>query len=192
MEQDDIKLIWRELNEKINSSEIASKKTLSYILENKRKSVYQRLVSADLAASIGFLVFAFTLGYTLFMENSAYPLLAIEAIIILLTASIFNYFCYRKLSKLNLDGDLISLCRRVTSYKQLVVWTYFVIYAMVLIFSISFLLIFPQTRLVKILLSLIFPVCVVIDCLIYRWSSSQIHTLTDTSKELKELNQWKE
>jgi hypothetical protein len=188
MEPDEMKLAWKELNEKITASTLANKETLSYILKTRRRAAWQRLVRADKSTSI-FLVL-FTIGmiyYNIFVNHGA-ALVRIQAVILLLVASALNIVSYLKLTKMKLDESVPILYKQVSSYKKLTVWSYLICYVLVLIFVVSLLLVYPLPHLAKVLMFLIIPAGIAIDCFIFHWSSNHIHTLVDTTKELKELN----
>ena len=190
MEQDTIKLVWKEMNERINSSEIASKKTLEYILKNQRRTSLQKLLVADKASFLFFLVFTLILSFLLLREDNGYWFLNIQAILLLLIATFINFLSFRKLSQINFDEPVPVLYKQVSDYKRIVAWGYIIPYILVAIFIISFNISFPMPRCVRILTTLLLPLCIVIDYLIYQWSFRQIHKLTDTTKELKELDEW--
>ena len=42
METDNMKLAWKELNDRINMNALANKKTLSYILNSQHKTAWQK------------------------------------------------------------------------------------------------------------------------------------------------------
>lgn len=190
METDNIKLAWKELNERINANELANKKTLAYILNDKRRTAWQRLILADKSATLGFFFFAIVLSYLLFRENNGFLLIKVQVVSLLFVVTILNYISFLKLSQMNFNGSVLVLCKQVSFYKKLTVWSYIISYIGVIVFGISFLLCYPQPQLVLKLVFLIVPICIIIDYFIFHWSSNLIHTLVDTTKELKELEQW--
>jgi hypothetical protein len=184
-----MKLVWKELNEKITASTLANNETLAYILKTRRRTAWQRLVRANKSTSI--FLFLFTIGmiyYSIF-ESQGAALVRIQVVILLLVASALNIVSYLKLTKMKLDESVPTLYKQVSSYKKLTVWSYLICYALVFIFVVSLLLVYPLSHLFKVLMFLIIPVCIAIDCFIFHWSSNHIHTLVDTTKELKELNE---
>ncbi|MDL2305085.1 hypothetical protein LJC72_07070 [Bacteroides sp. OttesenSCG-928-D19] len=188
MEQDEMKLAWKELNEKIMASTFANKETLAYILKTRRMTAWQRLVRAEKSVSI--FLFLFAIGmiyYSVFVHNGAL-LVKIQVVILLLVASGLNIISYLKLTKMKLDESVPILYKQVSSYKRLTVWSYLICYVLVFILIVSSLLVYPLPHFSKVLLFLIIPVGIAIDCFIFNWSSNHIHTLVDTTKELKELN----
>ncbi|MDH6533749.1 hypothetical protein D0T51_01955 [Parabacteroides sp. 52] len=188
MEQDEMKLAWKELNEKITASTFANKETLAYILKTRRMTAWQRLVRADKSASI--FLFLFAIGmiyYSVFVNNGALWV-RVQVVILLLVASGLNIISYLKLTKMKLDESVPVLYKQVSSYKKLTVWSYLICYVLVFILVVSLLLVYPLPHFSKVLIFLIIPVGVAIDCFIFHWSSNHIHTLVDTTKELKELN----
>ena len=188
MEQDEMKLAWKELNEKITASIFANKETLAYILKTRRMTAWQRLVRADKSASIFLFLFAIGMVYYSVCVNNGALLVRIQAVILLLVASGLNIVSYLKLTKMKLDESVPILYKQVSSYKRLTVWSYLICYVLVIIFVASLLLVYPLPHFSKVLIFLIIPVGVAIDCFIFHWSSNHIHTLVDTTKELKELN----
>jgi len=189
MESNEMKLVWKELNEKITASTLANNETLAYILKTRRRTAWQRLVRANKSTSI--FLFLFTIGmiyYSIF-ESQGAALVRIQVVILLLVASALNIVSYLKLTKMKLDESVPTLYKQVSSYKKLTVWSYLICYALVFIFVVSLLLVYPLSHLFKVLMFLIIPVCIAIDCFIFHWSSNHIHTLVDTTKELKELNE---
>ena len=188
MEQDEMKLVWKELNEKITASTLANKETLAYILKTRRRTAWQRLVRADKASSTFLFLFAIgVIYYSIFINHGA-ALIRIQAVAILLVATTLNIISYLKLTKMKLDESVPMLYKQVSSYKKLTVWSYLICYVLVFVFVVSLLLVYPLPHFAKVLMFLIIPVCVAIDCFIFHWSSNHIHTLVDTTKELKELN----
>lgn len=188
MEQDEMKLAWKELNEKILASTLANKETLAYILKSRRRSAWQKLVATDKSASI--FLFLFAIGmiyYSVFVNNGAL-LVSIQTIIIVLVANTLNIISYLKLSKMKLDESVSVLYKQVSSYKKLTVWSYLICYVLVFIFVVSLLFTYPLSHFVKVSMLLLIPVGIATDCFIFHWSSNQIRTLIDTTKELKELN----
>jgi hypothetical protein len=189
MESNEMKLVWKELNEKITASTLANNETLAYILKTRRRTAWQRLVRANKSTSI--FLFLFTIGmiyYSIF-ESQGAALVRIQVVILLLVASALNIVSFLKLTKMKLDESVPTLYKQVSSYKKLTVWSYLICYALVFIFVVSLLLVYPLSHLFKVLMFLIIPVCIAIDCFIFHWSSNHIHTLVDTTKELKELNE---
>lgn len=183
-----MKLAWKELNEKIMASTFANKETLAYILKTRRMTAWQRLVRAEKSVSI--FLFLFAIGmiyYSVFVHNGAL-LVKIQVVILLLVASGLNIISYLKLTKMKLDESVPILYKQVSSYKRLTVWSYLICYVLVFILIVSSLLVYPLPHFSKVLLFLIIPVGIAIDCFIFNWSSNHIHTLVDTTKELKELN----
>lgn len=187
MEQDEIKLAWKELNEKISANSLANKKTLEYILENQRKTAWQKLVSADKAASLFFLLITITISYLLLRENNGFILIKAQVIFLLVISTIANIASYSILTKMNLSGATLLLFKQVSSYKRLLVWTYLICYILVFVFIISFSYYYPLPYPVKILGYIALPVCIAIDCFLYHWSSNHIRTLINTTKELNHL-----
>lgn len=183
-----MKLAWKELNEKITASIFANKETLAYILKTRRMTAWQRLVRADKSASIFLFLFAIGMVYYSVCVNNGALLVRIQAVILLLVASGLNIVSYLKLTKMKLDESVPILYKQVSSYKRLTVWSYLICYVLVIIFVASLLLVYPLPHFSKVLIFLIIPVGVAIDCFIFHWSSNHIHTLVDTTKELKELN----
>ncbi|MDR2039506.1 MAG: hypothetical protein LBQ60_16405 [Bacteroidales bacterium] len=188
MEQDEMKLAWKELNEKMSASTLANKETLAYILKSRRRTTWQRLVAADKSTSIFLLLFAVgMIYYSVFVIHGA-PLISIQVVILLLVASTLNIISYLKLTKMKLDESVPILYRQVSSYKKLTVWSYLICYVLVFILVVSLLFAYPLSHFAKVLMLLLIPVGIAIDCFIFHWSSNHIHTLVDTTKELKELN----
>lgn len=188
MEPEEMKLAWKELNERITASTLASKETLAYILKTRRRTAWQRLARADKSTSIFISLFAIGMIYYLIFLNQGSVLLRIQAVIVLLIASALNIVSYLKLIKIKLDESVPILYKQVSSYRRLTIGSYLICYALVFIFVVSLLLVYPLPHLAKILLFLIIPVGIAIDCFIFHWSSNHIHTLIDTTNELKELN----
>lgn len=184
MKQDEIKSAWKELNDKISASSLANKKTLEYILKSQRKTAWQKLVSADRAASLFFLLITITISYLLLRENNGFILLKAQAIILLAVASTANIASYSILAKMNLSGAALLLYKQVASYKKLMIWTYLICYVLAIIFIVSFSYSYPLPPIVKILSYIALPVCVAIDYFLFHWSSNHIRTLIDTTKEL--------
>lgn len=188
MEQDEMKLVWKELNEKITASTLANKETLAYILKTRRRTAWQKLVRADKSTSIAlFLLTIVLIYYSIFVNNGA-VLVRIQVVILLLVASTLNIISYLKLTKIKLDESVPTLYKKVSSYKKLTVWSYLICYILVFILVVSLLLVYPLPHYAKLLMFLIIPIGVGIDCFIFHWSSNHIHTLIHTTKELKELN----
>ncbi len=190
MKTDNIKLAWKKLNERINANELANKKTLVYILTDKRKTAWQRLILADKLATLGFFFFTIALGYLLFRENSGFLVIKIQAVSLLFIVTILNYFLFLKLSQMDFNNSVLVLYKQASSYKRLTVWSYIISYILAIVFGISFFICYPQPQLILKFTFLIVPICVIIDYFIFHWSSNLIHTLVDTTKELKELEQW--
>lgn len=190
METDNIKLAWKELNERINVNELANKKTLAYILNDKRKTAWQRLILADKLATLGFLFLTIVLGYLLFRENHGSLIINVQAVSLMFVVTIFNFVSFLKISQLDFNGSVLVLYRQVSFYKRLTVWAYIVSYVLAIVFGVSFFLCYPQPQWAVKLILLILPVCIIIDYAIFHRSSNLIHTLIDTTKELKELEQW--
>lgn len=183
-----MKLAWKELNEKMSASTLANKETLAYILKSRRRTTWQRLVAADKSTSIFLLLFAVgMIYYSVFVIHGA-PLISIQVVILLLVASTLNIISYLKLTKMKLDESVPILYRQVSSYKKLTVWSYLICYVLVFILVVSLLFAYPLSHFAKVLMLLLIPVGIAIDCFIFHWSSNHIHTLVDTTKELKELN----
>lgn len=190
METDNMKLAWKELNEKINANELANKKTLAYILNDKRKTACQKLILADKSAALGFFLIAIVISYLLFRENNGFLLIKVQAVSTLLIASILNCILFIKLSRIDFNSSVLVLYKQVSFYKQFTVWSYIICYIVAIVFGISFLICYPQPQLVLKLILLILPVCTIIDYFIFHWSSNLINTLIDTTNELKELERW--
>lgn len=190
METDNIKLAWKELNEKINVNELANKKTLAYILNDKRKTAWQRLILTDKLATLGFLFLTIVLGYLLFRENYGSLIINVQAVSLMFIVTIFNFVSFLKISQLDFNSSVLVLYRQVSFYKRLTVWAYIVSYVLAIVFGISLFLCYPQPQWAVKLILLILPVCIIIDYAIFHRSSNLIHTLVDTTKELKELEQW--
>lgn len=188
MEQDEMKLAWKELNEKITASKLANKETLAYILKTRRSTAWQRLVRADKSISVFLFLFAIGMIYYIIFLNHGAALVRIQAVILLLVACTLNIISYLKLTKMKLDESVPILYKQVSSYKKLTVWSYLICYVLVFIFVVSLLLVYPLPYFAKILMFLIIPVGIAIDYFIFHWSSNHIHTLINTTKELKELN----
>lgn len=187
METDEIKLVWKELNEKITASTLANKETLAYILKIRRRSAWQKLVKADKTSSIFVFLFAIGMIYYIIFVGHGAVLVRIQALILLLVASVLNIVSYLKLMKMKLDESVPILYKQVSCYKKLKVWSYLICYVLVFIFVVSLLLVYPLPYYVKVLMFLLIPVGVAIDCFIFQWSSNHIQTLVDTTKELKEM-----
>lgn len=187
MEQDEMKLAWEVLNEKVTESTLANKETLAYILKTQRKTAWQRLVRADKSTSICLILFAIGMIYYSLFVSSGAALVRIQAVILLFVASTLNIISYLKLTKMKLDDPVPMLYKQVSSYKKLTVWSYLICYALVFIFVVSLLFVYPLPHFAKVLIFLIIPIGIGIDCFIFHWSSNHIHTLVDTTKELKEL-----
>jgi len=190
METDNIKLAWKELNEKINVNELANKKTLAYILNDKRKTAWQRLILTDKLATLGFLFLTIALGYLLFRENYGSLIINVQAVSLMFIVTIFNFVSFLKISQLDFNSSVLVLYRQVSFYKRLTVWAYIVSYVLAIVFGISLFLCYPQPQWAVKLILLILPVCIIIDYAIFHRSSNLIHTLVETTKELKELEQW--
>ena len=189
MEQDEMKLAWRKLNETVGTHLFADRTTLAYILERRRKTALGKLLLADKIASLFFFLFAIALSCVLLSGDKGFLLLKIQAIGIVFVAAVFNLSSYRKLLKMRLDESVLMLHKKVSSYKKIVVWAYLITYVLVAVFLISFSLIYPLPYWVKVSIILLLPICVAIDYYLFHWSSNQISTLIDTSKELEDLNQ---
>lgn len=190
METDNIKLAWKELNEKINVNELANKKTLAYILNDKRKTAWQRLILTDKLATLGFLFLTIVLGYLLFRENYGSLIINVQAVSLMFIVTIFNFVSFLKISQLDFNSSVLVLYRQVSFYKRLTVWAYIVSYVLAIVFGISLILCYPQPQWAVKLILLILPICIIIDYAIFHRSSNLIHTLVETTKELKELEQW--
>lgn len=188
MEQDEIKLAWEKLNEKISASSLANKKTLAYLLGNRRRTAFQKLVSADKFASLFFFLLTIAFSFILLRENNGLMLIKIQVIGMMLIFGVLNFISYRKLVKMNLDESVLVLYRKISSYKKFTIWIYLISYVLVFIFIFSFAFSYPLPYFVKVLIGLATPVCIAIDYWIFHWSSNHMHTLIDTTKELNELN----
>lgn len=190
MEQDEIKLAWKELNDKINASSLANKETLAYILKTRRKTTLQRMIIADKSSIvfIGLLTLVVICFFLFAKKDVATLLLRTEAIILLLVTCILNIICYFRLIKIKLDESVSVFYKKVSSYKKSLVWIYLVVYVLVFIFIGSLLFTYPHASLMKTLLAIIMPAAIALDCFLFHWSSNHIKTLIETTKELKELN----
>lgn len=183
-----MKLVWKELNEKITASTLANKETLAYILKSRRKTAWQRLVRTYKSSSVFFLLFATgMICYIIFVSHGA-AFVKIQAVILLLVAGVLNIISYLKLAKMKLDESVPVLYKQASSYKRLMVWSYLLCYVLVFIFIVSLLFVYPLSHFAKVLMCLIIPAGIAVDCFVFHWSSNHIHTLVDTTKELKELN----
>lgn len=188
MEPDEMKLAWKELNEKITTSTLANQETLAYILKTRRKTAWQKLVRAEKSACIFLLLFTVVIIYFSLFANQVAALVAIQAVILLLVACTLNILSYLKLTQMKLDESIPKLYKQVSSYKKLTVWSYLIGYVLTFSFVVSLLLVCPLPYTVKVVMFLMLPVGVAIDYFIFHWSSSNIQTLSETTKELKELN----
>lgn len=193
METDNMKLAWKELNDKINMNALANKKTLSYILNSQRKTAWQKLILADKSAVLFLFLMGVVMSYLLFIrENHEAMLLKVHVIGIIVIVFIFNCICLFKLSRISWDGSVLDLCKQVSSYKRLTGWIYVISYVWVIVFIISFLIVYSPSLWVVTLISLILLVCIIIDYFIFRRTFNLARTLIDTTKELKELEKWNE
>ena len=193
METDNMKLAWKELNDRINMNALANKKTLSYILNSQRKTAWQKLILADKSAVLFLFLMGVVMSYLLFIrENHEAMLLKVHVIGIIVIVFIFNWICLFKLSRISWDGSVLDLCKQVSSYKRLTGWIYVISYVWVIVFIISFLIVYSPSLWVVTLISLILPVCIIIDYFIFRRTFNLARTLIDTTKELKELEKWNE
>lgn len=193
METDNMKLAWKELNDRINMNALANKKTLSYILNSQRKTAWQKLILADKSAVLFLFLMGVVMSYLLFIrENHEAMLLKVHVIGIIVIVFIFNCICLFKLSRISWDGSVLDLCKQVSSYKRLTGWIYVISYVWVIVFIISFLIVYSPSLWVVTLISLILPVCIIIDYFIFRRTFNLARTLIDTTKELKELEKWNE
>lgn len=183
-----MKLVWKELNEKIAVSALASKETFAYILKTRRRTAWQRLARVNKSASVFFLLLSIgIISYGIFTNYGAI-LVIVQAVILLLVCCVLNVISYLKLTKMKLDEAVPILYKQVSSYKKLTIWSYLICYVLVFIFIVSILLLYPLPHFAKVLMFFIIPIGVAIDCFGLHWFSSHIHTLVDTSKELKELD----
>lgn len=189
MEQNEILSAWKELNEKINTNSLVNKDVLKNILENRRKTALQKLIIADRTGMIFFFLLTIGIGSYLFLESNQFIVLNIQAVALLLISAMMNAISYFKLMKVSFDDAILVLYRKIASYKKVTLWNYLISYILVTIFIISFLYSFPWARAIKISLILIMPVCVVIDCFLYHWTSTKLTSMIETTKELKELNE---
>ena len=193
METDNMKLAWKELNDRINMNALANKKTLSYILNSQRKTAWQKLILADKSAVLFLFLMGVVMSYLLFIrENHEAMLLKVHVIGIIVIVFIFNCICLFKLSRISWDGSVLDLCKQVSSYKRLTGWIYVISYVWVIVFIISFLIVYSPSLWVVTLISLILPVCIIINYFIFRRTFNLARTLIDTTKELKELEKWNE
>ena len=193
METDNMKLAWKELNDRINMNALANKKTLSYILNSQRKTAWQKLILADKSAVLFLFLMGVVMSYLLFIrENHEAMLLKVHVIGIIVIVFIFNCICLFKLSRISWDGSVLDLCKQVSSYERLTGWIYVISYVWVIVFIISFLIVYSPSLWVVTLISLILPVCIIIDYFIFRRTFNLARTLIDTTKELKELEKWNE
>ena len=192
METDNMKLAWKELNDRINMNALANKKTLSYILNSQRKTAWQKLILADKSAVLFLFLMGVVMSYLLFIrENHEAMLLKVHVIGIIVIVFIFNCICLFKLSRISWDGSVLDLCKQVSPYKRLTGWIYVISYGWVIVL-ISFLIVYSPSLWVVTLISLILPVCIIIDYFIFRRTFNLARTLIDTTKELKELEKWNE
>ena len=183
-----MKLAWKELNEKITVSALANKETLAYILKSRRRIAWQRLVTTNKSTFIFLLLL--TIGmiyYIIFVNTGGSIFVDIQVIVLLLTAGTLNITSYLKLTKMKLDVSVPILYKQVSSYKKLTVWSYLICYVLVFILILSLIFTFSLPYLAKVLMCLIIPAGIATDCFIFHWSLNRIHTLVDTTKELKEL-----
>lgn len=186
MEQDEMRLAWKELNEKLNASSLANKKTLEYILASRRKTAWQKLLSADRSASIFLFLTTLVISYFLLSNNHVFPFIKMQVITLLIVSTVFNVASYLKLRKMKLNGAVLSLYKQVASYKKITVWAYLVPYVLTIALVCSLLFGYPLPYGVKVFIALMIPICIAIDCLIYHWSANQIRALIDTTQELNQ------
>lgn len=185
MEQnEDLKLAWKKLNEKINANTSVNKKTIEHILDSQRKTAYQKLLSADRSASLFLFLTTIIISYILLSNNRGFLFIKIQVITLCAVATLFNVISYLKLVKIDFNESVLLLYKQVTSYKRLTVWGYIIPYILTITLTCSLLFGYPLPYGVKVFLILMLPICVAIDCFIYHWSANQIRTLVDTTKEL--------
>lgn len=191
MEQENMKSAWKALNEKIDANHLATKNALARILESRRKTALQKMVSVNKFSL--FLIFLVTgvAVYVFFIAGNPTPLfIVVQLMLILFISAVFNLISFRTLSKMNLSRDVITLYRQISSNKRLTVWVYIIVYLLVFSMAFSFILVYPQVHILKAVFAVTIAVALVSDFFIYRWWSGQIRTLIDTSRELKELSEW--
>lgn len=177
---------WKDLSQKLSQQEIANRKTLNSILENNRKSSFQKLLIVDRVGCLGISIMSIIMIYIILFCNTATLILRIEGVAILLSASIFNILGYLKLRSINFEEAVVDIYKKVAYYRQSTIWAYIVCYILVFIFAIHawFELTFP---IVQYGIPIAIIVGMSLDYIIFHWTMRNIDTLRDMTNELKKL-----
>lgn len=185
MEQNEMFLAWKEMSDKLSEQEISNKKVLVSILENNRKSSFQRLLTVDRGGCWFICVTAIIVSCLIINARFSLPI-KIEVVALMVTASVFNVISYLKLRNVNFEEPITCIFRKVASYRKTTIWAYIVCYILVFIFAINAWFDLPSP-IAKIGIALGMVGGMFLDYIIFHWSMRNINAMRDMTKELNFL-----